>query len=241
MLETRSTVALHRQNQYGRVNMMKCRTVSAFVCVFVTVLGCVSSAPSTKTPTVEIPAPLAEPATLPAIKEPTVAHSPATLRLVDQEPFGIEFDGHMLALGISRTDCESVLGPPLRAKDNPVDGSVMGGTTTLFYEDPGMSVRTKDGVVEGFYVYISGAELDGMVLKPARPKLPHNVPLDATPERIVELVGEPDERDTFALLNWFDLHYFRGNALIEYHFDKGTFDSVKVEYASLTKRKRSGK
>jgi len=217
--------------------MMKLRAATAFASVFVTVVGCVSSAPTTITPTVEIPAPSVEIADSQLIADSPIAQPAVDLRLVDNGPYGIEVKGHMLALGISRDEVESVLGPPLRAKDYPVDGSAMGGTTYLSYEDPGMSVRTKKGIVEGYYVYIAGAEYDGMVLKPARPKLPRNVPLDATPERIVELLGEPDERDPFPLMHWLDLHYFRGDALIEYHFEKGNFNSVKIEYASLTRRK----
>ncbi len=220
------------------VHMMKIRAVSAFACTFVTTLGCTSSTPSPKLLTVEIPALSTEIATIPPITEPPVARPPAALRLVDHEPYGIEVNGHMLALGISREDVESILGTPFRAKDYPVDGSAMGGTTYLSYEDPGMSVRTKEGIVEGFYVYLAGAEYDGMVLKPARPKLPRDVPLDATPARIVEMLGEPDERDAFAFMDWYDLHYFHGKALIEYHFEKGIFNSVKVEYARLTPRKR---
>jgi hypothetical protein len=174
------------------------------------------------------------------VPSPALAKRPASqLRLVDETPYGIEFQGRMLPLGISREEAESVLGPPLRATDYPIDKSAMSGTTYLFYEDPGMSLRTKRGIVEGFYVYITGTEFDGMELLPAHPTLPHDIPLNATVEQIVKILGEPDVRDAYAPLNWLDLRYIRGNALIEYHFDKGVLSSVKVEDTLITARFRS--
>jgi hypothetical protein len=189
------------------------------------VMGACAASPATVQVTIPPPA---QPVEVPV----EVAPQGRGLRLSLEDP-ALFVDGHKLVIRDSAAHVREVIGAPTWSKDYDAGQGAMSNSTYLHYDDRGLTVRTKDGVAEAFYVYFRPTELDGHTMKPARPELPRGLPFDATFEQALALLGEPTKRNPMPVMDWNDLLYVVKDALIELHFDHGVFASVSLMPASF--------
>jgi hypothetical protein len=171
------------------------------------------------------------PATAPSSKSPV--RGQAGLRLAMDGGGALFVDGQPLSVGDAEQRARAILGAPTWSKAYPVDRTAMSDTTYLHYTERGITLRTKHGVVEGYYLYFAPTELEGHRAQAAHPLLPADLPLDASVEQVVQALGEPTRRAPFELMKWLDLDYLVGTSLIAFHYEDGKLFSAKLELASV--------
>jgi hypothetical protein len=157
------------------------------------------------------------------------------LRLDWGQQAALLVDGKKLPLGGTVDALLAVLGAPTWQQVNPPDNTAMSDTTYLFYSERGLSVRTKQGVVEGFYVQLKAMDLDGHKESAATLVLPRGLTTKAPVSKVVAALGEPTRRKAFDLelsdVHALDLIYERGSTVTLFRFDHSTFVAINLELA----------
>lgn len=154
---------------------------------------------------------------------------PKRLRFTVGAPSRLHRGADELRLGASLVELEAALGRPNHTKYNPSDGSAMSDTTYLSYTELGLSVRTKGGVVEGFFCYLDGAEYDGMVFSPCTPELPQGVSAGMPLAAFRSVMGAPTRDKPTPVMKWVDLEYEAGGSKLGFHFEEGVLSTVKLQ------------
>jgi hypothetical protein len=165
--------------------------------------------------------------------EPPEDEDRGRLRVLMSDPGGVSVDGQAVLLGAARAAAERVLGPPDWARDYPRGDDAMSETVYLFYIQHGVAVRTKEGIVQGVYVYLRGAEIEERRLRPAEVVLPEGIPRGASIDAIVGALGEPAVHDRVEIMHWHDLLYLRGRTVTTFHFEETRWNSISVELAAI--------
>jgi hypothetical protein len=157
------------------------------------------------------------------------AHDPRRLRFSLATPSRLYRGPDELRLGAPRAELEGLLGKPHATKYNPPDASAMSDTTYLSYTELGLSVRTKGGVVEGFFCYLDGAEYDELVFSPCTPELPPGVSPEMPLSAFRAVMGPATRERPVASMQWLDLDYEAGGSRLGFHFEEGTLRTVKLQ------------
>ncbi len=143
----------------------------------------------------------------------------------------LELDGVALSVRMKKGPLFAAMGEPSWSKDYGADEGAMSNTTYVSYAKHGVTVRLKNDLVEGFYVYFRVEEYDGHKLGPSTAKLPADLGVDATMADVEAALGKADDRDVVESMKWVDLEYRRGGALVKVHFAEEKFISVSIELA----------
>jgi hypothetical protein len=165
--------------------------------------------------------------------EPKPPLDPSKMRVVLDPPL-VRVRGNDLTLGMKVDDLKKAIGNPAKSIDYGANEGAMTDTTYLSYADLGMSVRTKKGKVEGFYIYFEALDLEGVSFEAAQPLLPKDLRVDSTIDDVVAALGEPTRREPVASMQWMDLQYARKGASFKFHFAKDVFRSVSLDLPALS-------
>jgi hypothetical protein len=206
--------------------------VIAIVTLTLVATGCASSLPPPKDDVVTLTSVERAPEVSPVDPSPTRRRPESGMRVAMDDGVALFVEGHRLSIGQSEAQAREVLGSPTWTQDNPINQTAMSDTTYLFYSDRGLTVRIKHTKVEGFFVNFEPTTIEGHLASAAHPVLPHALPLDATVNQVVSALGEPEKRDEFALMDWLDLDYRVGDAIVDFHYEHRKLVSVALELPS---------